>query len=455
MMRKSITALLLLGWMLGAAGPAAASSVDGTIDATAKYAWSENVGWINFGTSEGNVHVTDTGLTGYAWGENVGWISMNCSNGNSCGTVDYKVSNDGAGTLSGYAWSENTGWISFNPTGGGVTIGSTGAFSGYAWGENIGWIVFNCATTNSCGTVDYRVQTDWLPSSVRAGSGSTGSGGTVLPPGPLVAILRPEPVRSYLAGQSTEIAWLASNAAFDSFRIEYSVDGGSRWELASEVASGTQRTVSWTPPNVSTNSAYLRVYGYGVGRTLLASDMIDGPFRLSGGASTVPVSQPFTTDPTATGVYDRLLAELFTPDINVDKGLSDPRPHPACGGASLVKGSMPAVYFCGNDGKRYAFPNEKIYFTWFADFGSVVQIPNIDLATIPLGGNVTYRPGKRLLKITTNPKVYAVSRGGLLRWVPSETVANAFFGSDWNRQIDDVSDAFFVNYRIGDPIASP
>ncbi|MEA1936614.1 MAG: hypothetical protein U9N04_00700 [Patescibacteria group bacterium] len=138
-----------------------ASTTDGMIDLTDKYAWSENLGWINFGTTEGNVHITDSELTGYAWSENAGWISLNCSNNSSCATVDHKIANDGAGNLSGYAWSENTGWINFNPSVGGVSINSSGEFLGYAWGENIGWIVFNCATTSSCATVDYKVKTDW------------------------------------------------------------------------------------------------------------------------------------------------------------------------------------------------------------------------------------------------------------------------------------------------------
>ena len=141
--------------------PVSASTTDGTIDSTDKYAWSENIGWLNFGTTEGNVHITDSALTGYAWSENAGWISLNCSNNNSCATVDHKVANDGVGNLSGYAWSENTGWINFNSSGGGVSINSSGEFLGYAWGENIGWIVFNCATTSSCATVDYKVKTDW------------------------------------------------------------------------------------------------------------------------------------------------------------------------------------------------------------------------------------------------------------------------------------------------------
>src|SRR5262245_9414884 len=118
----------------------------GSIDATYRYAWGENVGWIDFGSSQGNVIVNDDQLTGYAWGENVGWISLNCSNTSSCATVDYKVSNAPNGQLSGYAWSENAGWINFSP-GFGVDpkINTAGEFTGYAWGENVGWINFNCS----------------------------------------------------------------------------------------------------------------------------------------------------------------------------------------------------------------------------------------------------------------------------------------------------------------------
>ena len=139
------------------------------INATNAYAWGENIGWINFGTSQGNVDAGTSALTGYAWGENVGWISLNCLNTSSCGTVNYNVSNDGTGNLSGYAWGENMGWLSFScsntstcGTGGGnvtygVTIDGSGNFSGFAYGENVGWVSFNCLNTSSCGTVSYKV----------------------------------------------------------------------------------------------------------------------------------------------------------------------------------------------------------------------------------------------------------------------------------------------------------
>jgi hypothetical protein len=112
-----------------------------------KFAWAENVGWINFNPSQGpGVTVTDTAVTGMAWGENIGWINLNPTNGG--------VVNDGRGNLSGYAWGENVGWINLKPANGGVIIGSDGKFSGYAWGENIGWI--NFSTANSC------VKTSWV-----------------------------------------------------------------------------------------------------------------------------------------------------------------------------------------------------------------------------------------------------------------------------------------------------
>lgn len=148
----------------------AASAYGLGIDPTDKYAWGENIGWLNWGTTEGAVDVPEENgdFAGYVWGENVGWISLSCSNTASCGTVDYGVSRTGD-DLSGYAWGENVGWISFScantGTCGTVDYGvsidtATNELQGYAWGENVGWIVLNCATTGSCGTVSYRVKTE-------------------------------------------------------------------------------------------------------------------------------------------------------------------------------------------------------------------------------------------------------------------------------------------------------
>lgn len=108
-----------------------------------------------------------------------------------------------------------------------------------------------------------------------------------------------------------------------------------------------------------------------------------------------------------------------------------------------------AVYYIGLDGKRHAFPNSKVYFSWFADFSQVQIVSADQLARIPLGMNVTYRPGSRMVKFTTDPKVYLVTKGGNLRWVKTEQVAISLYGSSWNTMIDDISDAFYANYQFG------
>lgn len=132
---------------------------------------------------------------------------------------------------------------------------------------------------------------------------------------------------------------------------------------------------------------------------------------------------------------------------------------PAAAGAApapgtLIKANQAAVYYFAGDGKRYVFPNERAYATWFSDFASVTTVSDAELSAIPLGGNVTYRPGVKLVKIQTDPKVYAVAGGGTLRWVQTEAVAVALYGAGWAANVDDVPDAFFVNYGIGAPIVA-
>lgn len=114
-----------------------------------------------------------------------------------------------------------------------------------------------------------------------------------------------------------------------------------------------------------------------------------------------------------------------------------------------------AVYYYAKNGKRYVFPNEKTYFTWYDNFDHVKVIPLDQMSLIPIGGNVTYHPGTRMVKFQTDTKTYMVTRGGVLRWVATEDVAKKWFGANWNTFVDDVSEAFYANYKFGDPVNSP
>src|SRR3989339_249796 len=130
--------------------------------------------------------------------------------------------------------------------------------------------------------------------------------------------------------------------------------------------------------------------------------------------SLVNASQPGTFDPT--NVRDAVTT------INDDKGLMITA-STNCQSNTLIKSMVSnAVYYCGADGKRYVFPNQKIYNSWYIDFKSVITISSEQLASVPLGGNVTYRPGVRMVKIETEPNVYVVDRGGTLRYVQSPEI---------------------------------
>ena len=121
---------------------------------------------------------------------------------------------------------------------------------------------------------------------------------------------------------------------------------------------------------------------------------------------------------------------------------------------SLIKGPDAAVYYLAQDGKRYVFPTFKTYASWYSDFSAVQTISLAELESYPLGGNVTYRGGVRLVKITSDPRVYAVSPGAILRWVETEQLATQLYGANWSTKVDDLPDPFFINYTIGSPIMS-
>jgi hypothetical protein len=111
-----------------------------------------------------------------------------------------------------------------------------------------------------------------------------------------------------------------------------------------------------------------------------------------------------------------------------------------------------AVYYVGKDGKRHAFPNSKVFFTWYANFNEVQEVSLTVMSAYGLGRNVGYRPGIRMVKFTTLNNVYAVTRTGGLRWITTEAIASTLYGADWNTKVDDIADTFYGDYTFGNPV---
>lgn len=81
-------------------------------------------------------------FSGYAWSEDLGWVAFGTAD-NPEGPVSLDTS---TGAVSGKATIIDTGsFLDFNSPfySSNVTISSDGVFSGYAWSEDVGWINFS------------------------------------------------------------------------------------------------------------------------------------------------------------------------------------------------------------------------------------------------------------------------------------------------------------------------
>lgn len=112
------------------------------------------------------------------------------------------------------------------------------------------------------------------------------------------------------------------------------------------------------------------------------------------------------------------------------------------------------VYYYADNGKRYVFPTQAIYFSWYSDFSTVKTVSHSTVISIPWGGNVLVKPGTYLVQFVSmdtpfrvlDPKVYVLTATGQLRWVTSESVAASLYGADWARKIVAVPEVYKTNY---------
>jgi Bacterial TSP3 repeat len=158
----------------------AAGDAGTTINATNKFAYGADIGWIDWrGDTNNGAVIGEYVCSGYLYAANVGWIHLG-SNAPANGiryqnnsATDYGVNHDGQGNLNGYAYGANIGWIHFtNGTASGLLPLAdqprvdlyTGKLSGYAYSANCGWISLSNAFAH--------VQTDAIPK----GADSDGDG---------------------------------------------------------------------------------------------------------------------------------------------------------------------------------------------------------------------------------------------------------------------------------------
>ena len=107
------------------------------------------------------------------------------------------------------------------------------------------------------------------------------------------------------------------------------------------------------------------------------------------------------------------------------------------------------IFYVGKDGYKHAFPNPRVYRSWYGDEYRFEVVDQKTLDGYGNGRNVTYRPGKRMVKFDGSAVVYAVAHAGVLREVGDERTASDIYGSDWRLSVDDVDTQFVNDYYLG------
>lgn len=112
------------------------------------------------------------------------------------------------------------------------------------------------------------------------------------------------------------------------------------------------------------------------------------------------------------------------------------------------------VYYYADDGKRHAFPNESVYYSWYTTFEHVTEISESSMASIPIGDNVTYHPGSVLVQFESGSDIYAVKKSHTLMRYTGSSLLLSDYGSAWEDYVVEVPDTFYRNYTIGSEIDS-
>lgn len=328
-------------------------------------------------------------------------------------------------TTVGRSPSFSLGGASWNGAGTAVTYSAHDPWAGLQiYTITLGATIASSATTDGDIDLTAVVPNPFDFTTVAATTGG-GGGGAGLPAS--VAVLSPNGGEVWAGSSSKNITWSSTSSAITKVKLFYSLDRGVNFPYIIATDENNDGTYSWTVPNIPSGTVKVKVEGYDASNIFVASDISDADFTIT--YTTPP--PPGAETPSGTENLAGLLA------------------------GDLLKSPMSTtVYYYGSDNKRHIFPNEKTYKTWYPDWSNVRSVTAEELREIPLGENVTVRPGTVLVKIDTDPKVYAVELNGLLRWIPTEERIKILYGEDWAKKIIDVPLAFWGDYSFGSDIST-
>ncbi|MFA5128355.1 MAG: invasin domain 3-containing protein [Patescibacteria group bacterium] len=269
--------------------------------------------------------------------------------------------------------------------------------------------------------------------------------------------------KAYFQARSNTAGGATFTAVADGVIISQTADV-TFTSVATSSVSASRSSVLATPASVvADGSAYSVIYvtvrdssdGLLAGKTVALSSnrgsadtisIVDGTTNSSGQA-TFRIRSSTTGTATLTAVADGVtISQTTTVSFTGTPALNY--------GDLFKEAGSTAVYYYADNGKRYVFPTQAIYFSWYTDFSTIKTVSHTIVTSVPLGGNVLAKPGTYLVQFVSmdtpfrvlDPKVYVLTATGQLRWITSASVATSLYGADWEKKIIAVPEVYKTNY---------
>ena len=255
-----------------------------------------------------------------------------------------------------------------------------------------------------------------------------------------VTLTSPNGGESLAGGSQLDLTW-TSSGNINNVNLYYSVDGGVTYVL---VTAGTDNdgADTWTVPNTTSSQVLMKIVGRDGGGATLSTDQSDAVFTivLNGTVPETVVPPTVSTD---------IISGIPIVNVELEDGTTF-----MLESGNLFRGvELSGVYLVDQDGRRRVFPSESVYFSYYSTFDGVIQVKDDQLRKLPIGPRMTMAPG-RMIKIQSNPNVYQVQDGAVLRLVPNEVTAKALYGDLWNTLITDIAPTFWNDYSVLEPLES-
>lgn len=130
------------------------------------------------------------------------------------------------------------------------------------------------------------------------------------------------------------------------------------------------------------------------------------------------------------------------------------------GGEYVTSPSYTTVYYVTPEGERRPFMDANTFFTYEDSFDVVKEVTDATLPELTLGAPMLPKVGVVLVKIQSDPTVYALGENAedafapLLREIATEDLAVFLYGSDWADYVIDIEATFFPRFGTGEPMES-